>query len=1023
MGRRMKKCLLVVMVIAIALGGMLAGCGGGEERTTPDSFEEQAVTQEISKNQSETVILDDGLKIDLPAGCIYDDHDTLTVTSSQEPPPVDPGSLEFVGTFYEIDLESGDFFNGVVQVDIPYDEAKLPADRTEAEIFAVFSAEREWHRVYGDVDTDRNILTVYTIHNGFWSTAIDKVANFAGKVADFFSGRNPNTEDLEKARENVRRYRSEFLAAVEELESPDSYLVEGLLDWSKSQLEGLVVLKAVEGGLEAWAGKTVVVGKATALGSTVGIIAAWSGIAYGALNVMAIAEETGAAIADRIRLEIALDRLIEAEAILWALEHPDVQTFPPDYQEALQDYVAAMPIDQTVSSDTPIDFDFTAYPYVSTVSLTGVVSREFTTDGGTFSISVSPKDEGGNLITRGVTVASFTFEDITIAESATPQKPVAHGSAQVTGINIMEARPGEQVTLVLVLVFDSSGSMDDNDRSRFRVDAGKQLVSLLKAYSPTAVIDFGAGSSGGLIASRLLQDLTSTKALLENAIDQVTADGDTPLFDSLLEALGMLRGYSSSNASVLVLTDGKDTDSTSTSTDVVLKANSQGMPVFVIGLGESVDFTELQDIARDTGGTFAEARDARALGLVYKNIRFGITEGPVVVTGEGRFSPRLTNPGKYVVSGVLVTTIGGVSTDTPFSFTIWPLFDQVTTPQLPSPDVVFTGAVVDFTGFTQYRLSVSNWRAYPDELFVSAPDLPPCGLNTNASRTWVYIYDGKDSSYLEGFCGLGSPADLEELWFYRPEGEQPPDSVYVVLVDRRGNINYQSDLVYITQPGDTTVTFADLNLEAVIREAIGKPIGRLYQSDLEVLANLNATHRGIHDLDGLEHCSGLIKLVLNFNQISDLSPLSNLMNLRELHIAGNQISDISPLSSLTNLRGLDVSRNQIYEIGLLSRLTGLTWLSLNMNPIRNISRLSNLKNLTSISIYGCQISDISALSNLTNLAYIDLTVNQISDISPLINNYGIGNGDTVVLRQNPLSTTSTYRLIPRLEQRGVRVFY
>jgi hypothetical protein len=64
---------------------------------------------------------------------------------------------------------------------------------------------------------------------------------------------------------------------------------------------------------------------------------------------------------------------------------------------------------------------------------------------------------------------------------------------------------------------------------------------------------------------------------------------------------------------------------------------------------------------------------------------------------------------------------------------------------------------------------------------------------------------------------------------------------------------------------DEVVTFPDPNLEAAIREAIGKPTGDIYQSDLDALGDLDASSRGIVDLTGLEHCTNLIGLTISNN--------------------------------------------------------------------------------------------------------------------------------------------------------------
>jgi len=58
-------------------------------------------------------------------------------------------------------------------------------------------------------------------------------------------------------------------------------------------------------------------------------------------------------------------------------------------------------------------------------------------------------------------------------------------------------------------------------------------------------------------------------------------------------------------------------------------------------------------------------------------------------------------------------------------------------------------------------------------------------------------------------------------------------------------------------PEDPVVTFPDPNLEAAVREAIGKPTGPIYRSDLEDLTGLRAGDRNIVDLTGLEHATNL----------------------------------------------------------------------------------------------------------------------------------------------------------------------
>jgi len=126
----------------------------------------------------------------------------------------------------------------------------------------------------------------------------------------------------------------------------------------------------------------------------------------------------------------------------------------------------------------------------------------------------------------------------------------------------------------------------------------------------------------------------------------------------------------------------------------------------------------------------------------------------------------------------------------------------VAPPVLPNPMLVYTGAPEYFTqgakNFIRYRFTVENFDSYPNELFAAAPALPPCGKNTNSSRTWVDIFEQRGKR-LYGFCAFGKPADLNKIWFALPEDEIPPSWIYIELTDRQTSTKYKSQLAETTQ--------------------------------------------------------------------------------------------------------------------------------------------------------------------------------------------------------------------------------
>ena len=250
------------------------------------------------------------------------------------------------------------------------------------------------------------------------------------------------------------------------------------------------------------------------------------------------------------------------------------------------------------------------------------------------------------------------------------------------------------------------------------------------------------------------------------------------------------------------------------------------------------------------------------------------------------------------------------------------------------------------------------------------------------------------------------------------------------------------------------VNIPDPNLRTKIEEALGKASGAtITASDMAKLTYLEARNANISDVTGLEHAINLIRLDLswleterdwiNSNSVSNLSPLSGLTHLRELNLGFNNISDLSPLSGLThltrldlrnntigdlsalaeltNLRGLYLWNNVISDLSPLAGLTYLTGLGLGVNAITDISPIAELTNLTRLWLDNNSITDISALSGLTNLVFVGLWDNHISDISPLVVNSGLGQGEEVNVRGNPLHHASINTHVPALQSRGVTV--
>jgi hypothetical protein len=89
-------------------------------------------------------------------------------------------------------------------------------------------------------------------------------------------------------------------------------------------------------------------------------------------------------------------------------------------------------------------------------------------------------------------------------------------------------------------------------------------------------------------------------------------------------------------------------------------------------------------------------------------------------------------------------------------------------------------------------IPVINWKLYSDEMFRKAPELPPCGLNTESARTWVDIYDATTDNRIYGFCAFDSKDDLKKIWF---KPTKKSGKVYIILNDRDCKKKYRSNTI------------------------------------------------------------------------------------------------------------------------------------------------------------------------------------------------------------------------------------
>jgi len=228
------------------------------------------------------------------------------------------------------------------------------------------------------------------------------------------------------------------------------------------------------------------------------------------------------------------------------------------------------------------------------------------------------------------------------------------------------------------ILMDNSGSMSSNDPSRLRSAAARlfwEAVLPVRATNRVAFLDFGAGSSPGLPTSRLLVPFTSSAARLDSALARVVASGSTPLYESLRETARWIDSTAESgdNRVMLLLSDGQPNSRTNRDSAIAI-AMRANITVHTVGLGPASDLATvgrdtvaigaIREIADRTGGVYAAATGAAALGPIFTNIARASSRGQLVTT----FAISPVPASGTRVGGTVTVTSGGTSQTATWTF-------------------------------------------------------------------------------------------------------------------------------------------------------------------------------------------------------------------------------------------------------------------------------------------------------------------------------------------------------------------
>lgn len=261
-----------------------------------------------------------------------------------------------------------------------------------------------------------------------------------------------------------------------------------------------------------------------------------------------------------------------------------------------------------------------------------VVRTEVVPDGAIFYLKV--------VDAQGVFVSGLVAKDFNILVDGTLV------NARVTDL---ETAP---LPKSVVVAIDGSGSMNAGNAIAAAKDGAKTLLSSLNAGDEVKVFLF----RGREVVT--VQEWTSDFPSAIAAINEIVADGGTPLYDAIFTGARELAGRTNIRKVLVVLSDGADSTSLVGLEQVLTQLPVVSPEMYVIGLEtRETDYTVIERIAASVGGTLLRPQSVEEIPIAFGKIAedvgqlYAITvDVPNVLVGEHTIEIRIgSGPTMYTI--------------------------------------------------------------------------------------------------------------------------------------------------------------------------------------------------------------------------------------------------------------------------------------------------------------------------------------------------------------------------------------
>jgi tight adherence protein B len=197
-----------------------------------------------------------------------------------------------------------------------------------------------------------------------------------------------------------------------------------------------------------------------------------------------------------------------------------------------------------------------------------------------------------------------------------------------------------------ILVIDTSNSMRGAP-IRGAIDAARRFAARRNVNQRIAVLAFNS-------SNELVLQFTSSDNRIHEALSHTPplAQG-THIYDAVAQAISLVRGARLETGTVVLLSDGADTNSVFGLSEVTKLAHDAHVRVFTVGLrSSSFQPAALQQLAAATGGSFSQAANPTELGKIYDQLGLKLANQYIVTYRS------LIVPGHNVNVNVTVNGLG-----------------------------------------------------------------------------------------------------------------------------------------------------------------------------------------------------------------------------------------------------------------------------------------------------------------------------------------------------------------------------